>query len=67
MDSVELNRLHIIETQYVKVKVFVEGDIPPNADAPARVSPHTNSRISFSILTPFMRTMNVVEDDWKGN
>ena len=38
MDSVQLNRLHIIETQYVKVKVIVEGDIPPNADAPARVS-----------------------------
>ena len=61
MDSVQLNRLHIIETQYVKVKVIVEGDIPPNADAPARVSPHTNSRISYSILTPFMRKINVVK------
>ena len=27
MDSVQLNRLHIIETQYVKVKVIVEGDM----------------------------------------
>ena len=61
MDSVQLNRLHIIETQFVKVKVIVEGDIPPNADAPARVSPHTNSRISYSILTPFMRKINVVK------
>ena len=61
MDSVQLNRLHIIETQYVKVKVIVEGNIPPNADAPARVSPHTNSHISYSILTPFMRKINVVK------